>query len=204
MGITLNIDKSELISRIAAELKGSSNVQPPEWAQFVKTGAGRDRTPAGNGWWFTRAASVLVAVADMGPIGVSKLRVKYGNKKNRGVKPEKFYKSSGNIIRKILQQLEADALIKKADIGIHKGRIITKEGMEIINRVLPKGQKIEASKEEAKAEVPAKKELKQREKKKEHAKEKKGEKPAEKKEGPAKPEETEAKAEPAKPEEKKE
>jgi len=186
MGITLNIDKSELINRIAVELKDSSNVHAPEWAQFVKTGAGKDRTPVSDDWWFVRAGSILVAVADMGPIGVSKLRVKYGNKKNRGVKPERFYKSSGNIIRKILQQLESGNLIKKRDSGIHKGRIITKEGLAVINKVLPKGQKVEAEKPvKEKKEEPAKKEEpKTKEKKKEPKVEAKAEshKPEEKKE----------------------
>jgi len=130
----INVDRSALISKIAEELKKDSNVKPTEWAPLVKTGVSKERPPVKKDWWYTRAASVLLAVHKLGPIGVSKLRIKYGSKKNRGVKPEHFYKASGNILRKILQQLEKSKLIKQTEIGIHKGRVITKEGMALVNK----------------------------------------------------------------------
>jgi small subunit ribosomal protein S19e len=50
------------------------------------------------------------------------LKRKYGGKKNRGHKPEKRFDGSGNIIRKILQQLEKAGLIEQKAIRVHKGR----------------------------------------------------------------------------------
>ena len=73
-----------------------------------------------------------------GPIGVNKLRTKFGSKKSRGTKPEKFYKAGGKIIRNILQQLESNKLIAQKEIGVHKGRIITKEGKGFLDKLSKK------------------------------------------------------------------
>ena len=125
-------NQQEVVNKTAEKLRLVIN--PPEWHIFVKTGAGKERPPVNNDWWYQRAASVLRRVYLTGPIGVSKLRTKYGSKKNRGHKPEKFYKGSGKIIRVILKQLEEAKLIVKAEKGMHKGRIITKQGISFIEK----------------------------------------------------------------------
>jgi len=127
---------TQLINKAAIELKKSKNVQIPEWALFIKTGAGKERTPDNREWWFVRAASVLRKVYIRGPIGVSKLRNFYGCKKNRGVKPEKFYKASGKVIRTILQQLEAEGLIKQVEKGVHKGKVVTPQGRSFLDKLI--------------------------------------------------------------------
>ena len=113
MGTIYNSDPSELIEKTAEELKKVESIKPPVWAPFVKTGVHKERPPVKSDWWYMRAASILRQIYRFGPIGVSKLRVKYGGKKNRGYKPEHFYKGSGNIIRKIIQQLEKEDFVKK-------------------------------------------------------------------------------------------
>lgn len=132
----INVDRSALITKIAEELKNDSNIKPPIWAVFVKTGVHKERPPVKKDWWYTRTAAVLLSVHKLGPIGVSKLRTKYGGKKNRGVRPEHTFVGSGNIIRKVLQQLEKSKLIKQTEIGVHKGRVITKEGMAVVNKCI--------------------------------------------------------------------
>jgi len=129
---------SETIAKVKQELKKIDSIKPPEWSKFVKTGAHKERTPVEKDWWYTRCASVLRRVYLYGPIGVSKLRVKYGGKKNRGHKPEKFYMGSGNILRKVLQQLEKAELVKYKKEGIRKGRIITSKGESLLNKVVKK------------------------------------------------------------------
>ena len=131
-----DVDASELIEKTAEELKKIEHIKPTEWAKFVKTGISKERPPVDRDWWYLRAASILRYVKIRGPIGVHKLRIKYGSKKNRGVAAEHFYKASGNIIRKILQQLEKAELIKKAEIGVHKGRIIAPKGTALFNNVV--------------------------------------------------------------------
>lgn len=124
----------ELLGKVAEELKKIEAIKAPEWAIFVKTGANKERPPADPDWWYQRAASVLRKVAILGPIGVSKLRRKYGGRRNRGVAPDKFYKGSGNIVRKCLQQLTEAGLIKEMQKGVHKGRVITPKGQSLLDK----------------------------------------------------------------------
>ena len=124
MANVYDVDAGKLIDEVAKEL--AKQVQAPEWAKFAKTGMSKERTPARSDWWQVRAASVLRTLyVSHGPIGVQKLRVKYGSRKNRGHKPERFYQAGGKIIRLILQQLDKAGLTVQATIGVHKGRIIT-------------------------------------------------------------------------------
>ena len=127
-------DPSELIEKAAEELKKDANIKPPQWAPFIKTGMSKERPPARSDWWHMRAASVLRTVYRLGPIGVSKLRTKYGGRKNRGVKPENFAKASGKIIRTMLQQAEKAGLVEKIDKSQH-GRRLTVRGREFLDNI---------------------------------------------------------------------
>src|SRR3989338_7896287 len=135
MGTIYDCDQSELVEKASGELKKINAVKAPSWAAFVKTGVQKERPPANRDWWHTRAASVLRQIYRKGPIGVSKLRTAYGGKKNRGYKTEHFYKGSGNIIRKILQQLEAAGFVKKEEKNIHKGRVLTAQGKKFLDNI---------------------------------------------------------------------
>lgn len=130
-----DIQPNKLIDAIAKELKGKEGFEAPEWAIFVKTGMHKDRPPMKRDWWQTRVAAILRTVAKLGPIGVAKLRTKYGGKHRRGHKPARFAKGSGSIVRKALQQLEKANLIQQTTIGVHKGRTITKEGALFLNKI---------------------------------------------------------------------
>ena len=130
-----DVDSRELILKTAEELKKIPEIKPPEWAAFVKTGMHKERPPVNSDWWYVRAASVLRAIYRLGPVGVEKLRTKYGGKKNRGTKKEHFFKGSGNILRKSMQQLEKAGLIKFEDKGVHKGRIITPKGRSFLDKI---------------------------------------------------------------------
>lgn len=131
-----NVQQGKLVKKMAEKLKGVKEIKPPVWSPYVKTGAHNERPPVQEDWWYQRAAAVLRTLSIKGPIGVSKLRTKYGGKKRRGHKPPVFRKSSGNILRKILQQLEAAGLAKKIDKkgdNVHLGRVITTNGVKIMN-----------------------------------------------------------------------
>jgi small subunit ribosomal protein S19e len=123
-----------LINNTAKKLKEIKEITKPEWANFVKTSRARERPPVDIDWWYVRAASILRKTYLLGPIGVNKLKVKYGGKKNRGHKPEKFFKGSGKIIRMILQQLETAKLIEQTEKGSHKGRILTAKGKSLLDK----------------------------------------------------------------------
>lgn len=130
------VSQDELTKELALELKKMPEFRPPEWAAFVKTGAFKQRPPVDMDWWYKRAASILRVIYLRGPVGVEKLRQKYGGKRNRGVKPEIFYKSSGNIIRKVLQQVEKAQFAKQVEKGVHKGRIITPKGKSFVDKAV--------------------------------------------------------------------
>lgn len=130
-----DVNPQELILKTAEELKKIPEIKPPVWAAFVKTGMHKERPPVNDDWWYVRAASVLRSVYRFGPVGVSKLRAKYGGKKNRGVKKEHFYKGSGSILRKSLQQLEKAGFVRSGEKGVHKGRIITPKGRSFLDKI---------------------------------------------------------------------
>lgn len=133
MGI-YDVPKADLVESIAKELKNSKDIQPPAWSPFVKTGIFKERLPKREDWWHVRAAGMLIKVSKLGPIGVSKLRTLYGGRKHRGVASEHFYRGSGSIARKILQQLEKAGLIAKGQKGVHKGRLVTPKGLSLLGK----------------------------------------------------------------------
>ncbi|MEM2089635.1 MAG: 30S ribosomal protein S19e [Candidatus Pacearchaeota archaeon] len=131
------IEPMKFILALASELKKISEFKMPEWAMFVKTSVAKERPPEEKDWWYVRAASILRSVYIKGVVGVSRLRVKYGSRKNRGMRPEKFYKASGKIIRTILQQATKAGLVEHIK-GKRTGRRLTKKGKEFLEKLAEK------------------------------------------------------------------
>lgn len=140
MATVYDVKPNELIKKAAEELKKTTHVKMPEWAMFVKTGVAKDRIPADNEWWYHRAAAILRRVYLLGPIGVNKLRVKYGSRKNMGSAPERFKRAGGKIIRVILQQMEKEGLVKSVEKSGHKGKIATPKGKSLLDKAVKRKQ----------------------------------------------------------------
>lgn len=121
------------MNKLVAEIKNIKEVQAPDWASFVKTGVSRERPPVNPEWWQVRAASVLKKVDKFGPVGTNRLAKHYGGRKNRGHKPDKKFSGSRNIVRKVLDQLEAAGLIQHTAKPT-AGKILTKKGKDLINK----------------------------------------------------------------------
>ncbi len=131
-----DIKHDVLIKKASEELMKLEVIRKPQWANYVKTSAARERMPIEQNWWYIRAASILRKMYILNvPTGTNKLKNLYGGRKNRGHKPEKFYKGSGKIIRTILQQLEKAGYVKAIVKGVHKGRIITTTGKNLLDRL---------------------------------------------------------------------
>jgi small subunit ribosomal protein S19e len=126
-----DIPASDLIDRMSVELKALSEISPPDWAPFVKTGVHKELPPEDPDWWFVRSAAVLRKIYIKGPIGTRRLKAMYGGKKNRGVKQEKSRSGSGSIARTILQQLEKAKLVET----VPNGRQVTARGMSFVDNV---------------------------------------------------------------------
>lgn len=127
-----DVNAQELIGLTKEELKKIKEIEAPDWAKFAKTGMDRERPPQQEDWWYIRSAAVLRKVYLEGPIGAQALRREFGGRKNRGHKPEKFYKAGGKTIRKILQQLEEAGLIKKKK---REGRVISPKGQKFLDNL---------------------------------------------------------------------
>lgn len=134
MVTALEVPADRLIERLAKFLKENAvNVKPPNWALYVKTGHFKEKPPENPDWWYFRAASILRKLYKSGEaIGIETFRTIYGGRKNYGVAPEHFAKGSGSIVRKILQQLEKEGLVKTIP---GKGRILSPQGRALLDKI---------------------------------------------------------------------
>ncbi len=124
-----DVKASELIALAAERLK--DKIKKPEYINYVKSGAGRDRPPESQDFWYVRNASILRQVYVNGPVGVSRLRTKYGNRKESVVHRKHHVKAGGSIIRDSFQALESIKFIKKTK----SGRVITPEGKSFMDKI---------------------------------------------------------------------
>jgi len=123
-----DVHATPLIEVTAKKLQ--KKLKQPEFVAFVKTGSHRERAPQREDWWYVRAASILYRLYKEGPLGVESLRTYYGGRKRRGVKPAKFRKASGKVIRSCLQELEKAGYVEKAE----KGRKISPKGISLLSK----------------------------------------------------------------------
>jgi len=127
-----DVSADKLINALSRDLKENQKIKKPEWADFVKTGMCKERAPEDANWWWGRAASILRKLyVGNESTGVGRFRTVYGGRKNRGVKPERFYKGSGKVIRTILQEFDNMGLTEKDT----NGRKITEKGMTYLNNL---------------------------------------------------------------------
>jgi small subunit ribosomal protein S19e len=126
--------------KLAEALKEVPEFKEPEWARFVKSGPSRERPIDDSDFWCKRAASILRQIYKKKIVGVSRLRTKYGSKKNRGSRPEKFAKAGGKIIRVILQQSDKAGLTEvikeiKGTREKKPGRKLTEKGKKFLEAI---------------------------------------------------------------------
>lgn len=140
MNSIYEINPQEYNLKLAEALKKVPEFEEPEWVKFVKSGSAKERPIDDLNFWHKRAASILRNIYKKNSIGVNRLKTKYGSKKNRGFKPEKFKKGSGKIIRVILQQADKAGFteIQKPVRGIKSkkpGRILTEKGKKFLEEI---------------------------------------------------------------------
>jgi len=134
------LNPQEYNLKLAEALKKIEEFKAPEWVGFVKSGPAKERPIEEDDFWYKRAASILRQIYRKGVVGTNRLRTKYGSKKNRGMKPEKFKRAGGKIIRTILQQCDAVGFteIQKPVRGVRNkkpGRELTQKGKEFMEGV---------------------------------------------------------------------
>ena len=140
MNPVYELDAQEYNEKLAEALKKIPEFKEPEWVAFVKSSPSKERPIEDVDFWHKRAASILRQIYKKKIIGVNRLRTKYGSKKDRGFKPEKFQKAGGKIIRTILQQSDQAGFTEIAkDIkGVREkkpGRQLTQKGKEFMESI---------------------------------------------------------------------
>ena len=134
-----------LIPALAEKLSTVKDIEQPDWSNYVKTGADRERPPTQSNWWNVRAASILRKVARQGPVGVTSLAQDYGGSVNNGAGPNTPGVASRHIIRTALQQLEAAGLVELVSTKeiesvdgkqqLYSGRKVTSSGQKLLDEV---------------------------------------------------------------------
>ncbi len=140
MNAVYELNTQEYNEKLANALKEKSEFKKPEWANFVKTGSSKERPPEDPDFWYKRAASILRQIYKHKIVGVNRLRTKYGSKKDRGSRPERYKRAGGKIIRIILQQSDKAGLTEMAkDIkGVRSkkpGRQLTEKGKKFLEEI---------------------------------------------------------------------
>jgi len=127
-----DVPADKLISGLAEHLKRVPEVEPPQWAQFVKTGSHAERPPQRPDWWYTRAASILRKVYVHGPVGLQELESAYGGNKALSYYPKHHRDAGGSVIRNIMKGLEQAELVTKQG---NKGRVLTPKGVALLDKI---------------------------------------------------------------------
>ncbi len=131
-----DMNSNEYNAKLSNILKSMPEFTQPEWSLFVKTGTAKVKPPQDPDFWYNRAASILRQIYTHKTVGVNRLKTRYGSRKNRGMKPERFRRASGKIIRTILQQAEKAGLLEKFnEPGKRAGRRLTESGKELMESV---------------------------------------------------------------------
>ncbi len=124
-----DVKASKLVIATAAKLK--EMIQKPDYINYVKSGAHRERVPLSPDFWYMRGASILRQTYINGPIGVSRLRTRYGARKEHALHRKHHMKAGGSIIRDLFQSLESVDLVKKTKAG----RVLTPKGRAFMDKI---------------------------------------------------------------------
>lgn len=129
-----DVPAEALIDALASQLR--DHIEEPDWASFTKSGIAREFAPEQSDFWYTRAASILRTIAINGPVGIDRLRTRYGGAKagtNRyGVSPSHRTNGSGKLVRTIVQQLEDAGFVEQAPGD--QGRMVSPDGHQLLDQ----------------------------------------------------------------------
>ncbi|ORD93517.1 ribosomal prt S19 [Enterospora canceri] len=102
--LAYRVNPHKLVEEIALMLE-KEKIEMPVDADLIKTGSGRQYSPMQSNWFLLRTASVLRQAAIKNGISLNGLAYRYGNRKNRGVRPTKFARGSRYVIEMAVENL---------------------------------------------------------------------------------------------------
>lgn len=130
MANVYQVESSALVKTAAAKLQ-EQKLPMPVYVTVVKTGPSRERAPEQTDFWYIRCSALLRQVYINGPIGVSRLRARYGSRKVHTVTKHHWKRAGGSIITDALNALEKAGYVKKGKTG----RVITPQGKSFLDKV---------------------------------------------------------------------
>lgn len=96
-------------------------------------------TPLDADWLFYKAAAIArqIYVSRSVNIGIGSLKAFFGRKKRNGVRPPKFIRSSGKIIREIVTQLKKNGYVENYanQEGSTFGLVLTRTGRAELDKI---------------------------------------------------------------------
>ena len=132
MASALDVNTNKLIANAAGKLK-EAGIKAPAFVGLVKSGAHNERPPEQEDFFYLRCASIMRQAYIRNVIGVQRLRLHFGGKKNRGVRPERHVRAGGSTIRKAFQALEKAGFMEKVEKGQYRGRKLTAKGRKLLD-----------------------------------------------------------------------
>lgn len=130
MANVFDVDGSALIKKTSEMLKGKGMAKP-EYIDFVKSGASRERVPSDPDFFYMRSASLLRQVYLNGPVGIARMRTRYGTRKLHTIHRHHHFRSGGSVIKDAFDSLEKLDYVKKTP----KGRVITPAGKSFLDKI---------------------------------------------------------------------
>ncbi|GFH05838.1 ribosomal protein S19 component of cytosolic 80S ribosome and 40S small subunit [Haematococcus lacustris] len=122
-----DVSAEDFIKAYSAHLKSNDKLHLPTWVDVVKTGKFKELAPYDEDWYFVRAAAICRRLYNRPGIGIGRFQTLFGGRMHRGAAPEKFSKSSGGLVRHIMQSLEEIGILEKCT-SIKGGRKLTASG----------------------------------------------------------------------------
>lgn len=128
MVTVFDAEPGKLVNKVAEKLK-EMKIPAPHYVGLVKTGPHAQRPPSDENFWFKRCASILRQIYVNQTVGVERLRRHFGGRKRGTMHREHHVPAGGSTIRKALQTLEKEGLLKKEKVG----RTISAKGRKLLD-----------------------------------------------------------------------
>jgi len=114
-------------------------IKLPKWSPLVKAGHANDTSPIDPDWLFYKAAAISrqIYISKSINVGIGSLKTFFGKKKRNGVRPPKFTKAGGKVIREVVTQLKKNGYVENyANQDGHTfGLVLTKTGRAELDKI---------------------------------------------------------------------
>lgn len=129
------VQAKPLLQAIEDTLKTIEKIELPKNHDLIKTGFGKQYSPQSPDWFYARMAAIVRLMMCKGKVSRHGLAYRYGNRKNRGVRPTSFAKASDFVNLSAIKQLEN---IEWFNFDKKGGDVITDAAKTILTDIIEK------------------------------------------------------------------